>query len=206
MALKNIDELNDMQVDVLREIGNIGSGNAATSLSGLVGQEILINVPVVRILGFDDAVGCLGGAEKIIAGLLIRIDGDINGMILYAFGNEFSAAIINTFFGKSIESVLEMDEMDSSALCEIGNIMAASYVNALSSMTGLFINISPPDLCVDMAGAVLSVPAVEFAKFGDKVLLIDDSFALGNETVRSNMILVPEIESLDLLFNRLGVV
>ncbi len=206
MALKKIDDLSDFQVDTLRELGNIGSGNAATSLSGLVGSEVMINIPKVRILDFEEAVNFLGGPERVIAGLLIRMDGDIKGMILYAFGEDFSQEIVGQFFGKEIGSLLELDEMDQSALSEIGNIMAGSYVGALSAMTGLTIHITPPCLCIDMAGAVLSVPAIEFAKAGDKVLMIDDSFGLGGVTVKSNMILIPELESLEILFNRLGVV
>ena len=95
--------------------------------------------------------------------------------------------------------------MDKSALNEIGNIMAGAYARALSSMTGLKITLSTPSICVDMAGAILSVPAIEFASIGDKVLFIEDSFGIGNDMVNSNMILVPELDSLNLLFKKLGV-
>ena len=139
--------------------------------------------------------------------MLIKIEGDINGMILYVFDEDFIKNVMNVFFGKEFTSFAELDEMEKSAFCEIGNIMASSYVNALSSMTGMFINISTPSLCIDMAGAILSVPSIEFAKVGNKVLFIDDSFGFGDVTtkVKSNMILVPEMESLTKLFKMLGV-
>lgn len=94
-----------------------------------------------------------------------------------------------------------------SALNEIGNIMASSYVNALSSMTSLTIDVSVPSMCVDMAGAILSVPSIEFAQVGNKVLFIDDSFSIGenSDKVKSNMILVPEMDSLNKIFERLGI-
>lgn len=207
MSLNNIDELDAMHVDVLTELGNIGTGNAATSLAAFMGKEIEINVPHVRILGFNEVADYVGGPENIVMGMLIKVDGDINGMILYIFDNDFVTNVMDIFFSKEFSSFNELNEMEKSALCEIGNIMASSYVNALSSMTGLFINISTPSLCIDMAGAILSVPSIEFARVGNKVLFIDDSFGFGDteKKVKSNMILVPEMDSLNKLFEKLGV-
>ena len=207
MSLTNIEQLDDMQLDVLKELGNIGSGNAATSLASFMGREISINIPSVKILGFNEVAEYVGGPEKIVLGLLINLEGDINGMILYIFDDDFVRNVVSVFFGKEYESFSELDEMEKSALGEIGNIMASSYVNALSSMTGMTINISTPSACIDMAGAILSVPSAKFAEIGDKVLFIDDSFGIGENMnkVKSNMILVPEMESLNRLFERLGV-
>jgi len=207
MVLKNIDELDAMQVDVLTELGNIGSGNAATSLSSLMAKDINIKVPTVRIMGFNEVAEYVGGPENIVMGLLIKIDGDINGMILYIFDNDFIEGVLNVFFEKKFSTYNELTDMEKSAFSEIGNIMASSYVNALASMTGLCINISTPSICIDMAGAILSVPAIEFAKVGNKVLFIDDSFGIGSisDHVKSNMILVPEMDSLNKLFKTLGV-
>lgn len=208
MSLKNIEELNDMHIDVLRELGNIGSGNAATSLSAFMGREININVPDVKILGFNEVAEYVGGPEKVVMGLLISFDVDIEGMILYILDADFVQNVVKAFFDKDFTTFAELDEMELSAFSEIGNIMASSYVNALSSMTGMTINISTPSITVDMAGAILSVPSAKFAEIGDKVLFIDDSFGIGlhNEKVRSNMILVPEMDSLNKLFERLGVI
>ena len=95
--------------------------------------------------------------------------------------------------------------MDRSAICEMGNIMASAYVNAIAQLTGLFIDISVPAFCADMVGAIMSVPAVEFAEVSDKVIYIDDKFQVSDDEIRSNMILIPEMESLELLFSKLGV-
>lgn len=205
MSLNNIEELNEMHIDVLRELGNIGSGNAATSLASFMGKEINVNVPDVKILGFNEVAEYVGGPEKVVMGLLITIDGDIDGMILYIFDGQFVDSVINSFFGSNFTSFGELGEMELSACGEIGNIMASSYVNALASMTGMTINISVPSITSDMAGAILSVPSAKFAEIGDKVLFIDDSFGIGANKVKSNMILVPEMDSLNKLFERLGV-
>ena len=116
-----------------------------------------------------------------------------------------AANLARSILGKDKFSLMELDEMDSSLISEVGNIMSASYVNAIASLSGMFIDISVPSLCVDMAGAILSVPAIEFSQIGDKVLFIDDSFVMGDNEVRSNMILVPELDSLNKLFGTLGI-
>lgn len=207
MSIKNIEELNEMHIDVLRELGNIGSGNAATSLAAFMNKEININVPDVKILGFNEVAEYVGGPEKVVMGLLINFDVDIEGMILYILDADFVQNVVKAFFGKDFTTFADLSEMELSAFNEIGNIMAGAYVNALSSMTGMVINISTPSVTVDMAGAILSVPSAKFAEIGDKVLFIDDSFAIGNDAknVKSNMILVPEMDSLNKLFERLGV-
>lgn len=207
MAIKNIDDIKSDHIDVLTELGNIGSGHAVSSLSVMLGKPITVNVPKVRIMSFDETIRYLGGPEKIVAGILIRFSQDINGMILYVFDENFSSSMLKYFFAKNSASFLDFDDMDKSALCEIGNIMASSYLHALSDISGLSIQLSVPSICIDMAGAIMSVPAIEFAKIGDKVMFIDDSFSIGNESqpVNSNMILVPELNSINILLKKLGV-
>lgn len=205
MAICKIDDLSSMHLDVLKEIGNIGSGNAATSLSEMLGIMVDISVPNVKLLGFDEAVQFLGGPEKVAIGMLVRLSGDISGMMLYVIQESFAANLAKAIMGKEDLSIMALDEMDISLISEVGNIMSASYVNAIASLSGMFIDISVPSLCVDMAGAILSVPAIEFSKIGDKVLFIDDSFIMGDNEVRSNMILVPELDSLNKLFAVLGI-
>ena len=111
----------------------------------------------------------------------------------------------SALFGNEIEDLYNMNDMEISLIQEVGNIMAGSYMNALASLTGMSIDISVPNLTVDMVGAILSVPAIEFAQIGDKVLFIDDRFIIDSGEVKSNMILVPELESLETLFEKLGV-
>lgn len=210
MSLQNMDQLNAMHFDVLREIGNIGQGNAASSLSQMLSQTIDISVPTVKLLDFNESVEYLGGPENVVLGMLVGLKGDINGMMLYVLQKSFANSMLKAVFGKEINDLTELDEMDLSFIREIGNILAGSYVNAISSLTGLTIDISVPTISIDMAGAILAVPAVEFAQIGNSVLFIDDSFIFGgssadNSEIKSNMILVPELSSLETLFSRLGI-
>jgi len=203
--INNLNDLNPIHMDVLREIGNIGSGSAATALSTLLGASVDISVPNVKCLGFAETIEFMGGAEELVIGLMLSFTGEISGLIMYILQKEFAQKVINGFYAKELESLADLDEMDKSAICEIGNIMAGSYVNAISALSGLEIDISVPSICVDMAGAILSVPAIEYASLGDKVLFIDDNFQISSGAVKSNMILIPEMESLTTLFGKLGI-
>lgn len=205
MPLHNVNELQDMHLDVLKEIGNIGSGNAAGALADFLQVPTDITVPSVKLLDFSETVNFLGGPENVAIGMLVGIKGDITGMMLYVLEKSFASKMTSALFGTEIEDIYNMSEMELSVIQEVGNIMAASYMNALASLTGMMIDISVPTLTVDMVGAILSVPAIEFAQIGDKVLFIDDRFIIDSGEVKSNMILVPELQSLETLFEKLGV-
>jgi chemotaxis protein CheC len=194
-----------MHLDVLKEIGNIGSGNAASALSTLLGCETDISVPQVKLLSFEEAVNFLGGPENIAIGMLVNLSEDITGMMLYVLEKSCASKMTSALFGSEIEDLFNMNDMEKSFIAEVGNIMSASYINAIASLTGLTIDISVPQMTVDMVGAILSVPTVRFAQIGDKVLFIDNSFFIGGCEVKSNIILVPEMSSLELLFTKLGV-
>ena len=205
MALQSYDDLSDLHLDVLREIGNIGSGNAATSLAGMLSQMVDISVPSIRILDYNDAVAELGGPEAMIIGLLLFLDDEAKGMIMFLLQQEFAHMTINALLGENIQSFLEIDEMGYSAIKEVANIMAASYVNAISTLTNMQISISVPDMCIDMLGAIMSVPAIHFANISDKIILIEDSFHGESATAPSHILLIPDVDSLKKIMENLGI-
>ena len=205
MAIKKYEDLDAMHLDVLKEIGNIGSGNATTALSQMLNTVVEIEVPVVEILDFQQAIDAAGGPEKIVAGILVGIKGDISGMIMFLFEKELVSVITETFFGHQTENLVAIDEGERSALHEIGNIMAASYVNAISQLANMFIDVDVPNMAVDMLGAIMSAPASQMGQMGDKLLYIDNNIVLGKVNVRSKMLLLPTIDSLGNLLGKLGV-
>lgn len=205
MALKDYRELSHMQLDVLREIGNIGTGNAATSLSTMLQKAVNISVPTITVMDYTQVAHMLGGPENMIVGILFTLKGDINGMMMFLLEKDFTHTIVNALLGQTLTDFAEIDDMAMSALQEIGNIMAASYVNAIAQLTGLTIDISVPSLSVDMAGAILSVPAICFGNISDHIIMIQDSFNSVNENLVSHILLIPEVNSLDNLMTHLGV-
>ncbi len=204
--LKGIDDLSNIQLDVLREIGNIGAGNAVTALAKLLDRKIDMEVPRVKILEFHEVSETLGGAEIPVVGILLKMTGDLTGNIMFILQHSAAAMLVNMLMGRPLESEQEFSEMDISALKEIGNILTGSYLSALSALTNLKIMPSIPDLAIDMAGAILSVPAIEFGKVGDTVLYIETEFAEGNEKVVGDFFLVPDFDTYDILLKALGVI
>ena len=204
MSLNTYDDLNDMHLDVLREIGNIGSGNAASALSTILSTSVNISVPVFRILDYEEVVDRLGGPEQMIVGLLLQLEGDVQGMIMFLLHQNFANALLTTLLG--VETPLsQIDEIGYSALQEVANIMAGSYVNAISAMTGLAINISVPAMCVDMLGAILSVPAIHYANISDKIIFIEDEFKGDDLCAPNHILMIPDVESLGKIMTNLGI-
>lgn len=205
MALQNFDSLNDMHLDVLKEICNIGSGNAASSLSQMFGIQIDIEVPEICLAEVNVAVEKFGGAENVMAGLMLPISNSLSGMIMFLYREDFSNMLLKTLMGVEIQSFGELGEMELSALCEVSNIAAASFVNAIASMTGMTIDIAPPSMTVDMVGAIMNVPAVYFANLSDKILQVENRFICGGEHLHSHILMVLDVESLNRLMNSLGI-
>jgi len=201
----NINDLNNLHIDVLKEIGNIGAGNAATALAKMLGRKVDMEVPKVRIVEFKDVSDILGGAEIIVVGILLKVYGDIKGNILFILQIDAAHILVNMLLGKPLESKDEFNEIEISALKEIGNILTGSYISALSGLTGLDIKPSVPNLAIDMAGAIISVPAIEFGKIGDSVLYIETEFKEGSNRVIGDFFLVPDIESYEIMLRALGV-
>lgn len=204
MAIKDYN-LNEMQMDVLREIGNIGSGNAATSLSSMLAKPIWIEVPQIKLLDYNAVTQALGGPENMIVGILLQLSGEVTGMMMFLLQKDFAHMAVNALLGENLSNFSEIDEMALSAIQEVANIMAASYVNAVSSLTGLMINISVPDLCVDMAGAILSVPAIHYANISDRIIFIEDQFSSEEDRVTSHVLLIPDVDSLEKIMTNLGI-
>lgn len=204
--ITNYDELNDIQLDVLREIGNIGAGNAATALATILDEKVEISLPKVRITDFNTAVNALGGAETMTVGVLVNFDGEASGMIMFLLNMEDAKAIMSILVQEDEDGGDGLlSELKLSAIKEIGNILGSSYINSISTLTGLKIHVSIPYIAIDMAGALMSVPIIEFGSIGDKVMFIEECFSTEENNLTSNIIMFAEIETLKIIMERLGL-
>lgn len=206
MAIQSLKDLNDLHLDVLTEIGNIGSGNAATALATLLNTVVDIEVPTIRLIDFSEVSQYLGEKTSLAVGMSVMLEGDVQGMMLQVMQLNFVQKLVNTFYPKELHSIEDIAEMDMSVLREASNITTAAYVNSLASMTDLFINISPPTDCADTIGNILDLPAAAFSYLGKQALFIDEKLRVAGTEVKSSMILVLEVNSLTTLFDRLGIV
>lgn len=201
----NLEQMDSFHYDVLKEIGNIGAGNATTALSMLIGGKIDMKVPKVDLLEFTNLADIVGGAEAIVVGVLLTLEGDVDGMMMFMLEQTSAHHLVNRLLGKQIDASNEFDEMDLSALNEIGNIITGAYLSSLSTLTNLLITPSIPYMAIDMAGAILSVPAIEFGKLGDRALVIDTEFGDEDLFVDGYFILIPSLNSYEKILSSLGL-
>ena len=204
MSKIKLDALDDTQYDVLKEIGNIGAGNATTALAQLINTKIDMSVPQVSLVPFNRIADTIGSEETVLVGILLGLEGDISGMMMFLLQEKSAHNLVNILMGNPEAKEGTFDEMEMSALSEIGNIIAGSYLSALAGLTNMTIVASVPSLSVDMAGALLSVPAIEYGKIGDKVLLIQTQFG-EDDLVNGFFVMVPELESYDKILSSLGL-
>ena len=162
MSIKNYDELNSLELDTLREVGSVGTGNAATALSQLLGREVRITLPEVRIMGYNEAIEWIGGPEEITAGVLVKMGGQINGIMLSCQQIDFVNLVLGSMLKETIKDYSELEELGNSALVEVGNIMISTFINALSGLAGMDVSLTVPAFTVDMQGAILAVPMAEY--------------------------------------------
>ncbi len=205
MAKMDLDNMEGVYFDVLKEIGNIGAGNATTALAQLLNQKVDMKVPKVALLEFSEVGEAMGGEEQLMAGIYQLVEGDITGSIMFLLEEKSARTLVSSLMGtQPSDAAGEFSEMDLSALKEIGNIITGSYLSSLSMLTNLKIISSVPAISIDMAGAIMSVPAIEFGALGDKILLIQTAFS-DDVQIDGYFILVPDLESYDKILTSIGM-
>ncbi len=205
MDIKNYDELTSLEIDTLREIGSIGTGNAATALSEMLNKTVRITLPEVRIMGYNEAIEWIGGPEAITAGVLVKISGQMNGLMLSVQSLDFVNLVLNSMLDEDIRNYDELKELEKSALIEIGNIMISTFINALSGLADIALELTVPCLTVDMQGAILAVPMAEYGGQTDYLMTIGGNFICDDKEVPCRLLLSPDIRSLNFLLRKLGV-
>ncbi len=205
MGKFDLNNVSQQYFDILKELGNIGAGNATTALAQMLQCKVDMKVPQVRLLDFQEVGAVMGGEEQIMAGIYLLVEGDITGSIMFLLNEQSAHILVAKLMGMEPVTEGEFNEIELSALKEIGNIITGAYLNSLSMLTNMKIIPSIPDLSIDMAGAILSVPAIEFGELGDKILLIQTQFT-DDLTLDGFFILVPDIESYDKILGSLGII
>lgn len=195
-------DLNNLQLDALKEVSNIGAGNAATSLSMLLGKKIDMSVPAVNVIKLEEAVELSGESE--VVGIVVRVLADIPGNILLVFDQKTANNIIGKLIGnnESPES-----EMGKSVLCEIANIISASYMNSISKLTNLTIIPSVPAVAYDMLCAILTTIFIESNQYDEYILDIETVFLDDDteENIGGHFYYIPMPGSLEKILKSIGI-
>jgi len=198
--------LSEEQLDALREISNIGMGHAATALSQLIGETVLLRVPRVTLTDIARVPALLGGAERIVAGITLRVLGDARGNTLLIFPQESAQRLLARLLG-SAEPDLLFSELGTSTMKEVGNILASAYLSAMGNLLHLTLIPSVPLLACDMAGAVVDHVLIELAAAGDLALMVETEFhgvPPHLERIKGHFFLLPDASSLELILEVVG--
>ena len=204
MAKFSLDQVNEMYFDVLKEIGNIGAGNATTAISNMLNLKVNMDVPKVEFMKVQELPTAISAEEETVVGIYLEVESDIGGSMMFLLKMGSAQYLVNHLMGRPDDYAQEFNEMDISAIKEIGNIISGSYLSALSTMTNMVITSSVPYLAIDMAGAILSVPAIQFGQYGDNALLIQTEFG-DDVKIQGFFILMPDVESYDKILTSLGI-
>ena len=199
-----LEQVSENYYDVLKELGNIGAGNAMTALSQMLQCKVDMKVPQVRLLEFSEVGDLVGGDEQVMVAVFLGVEGDITGSMMFMLQEQSARHLIQKTTMGLVPEGSEFEEMGLSAMQEVGNIITGAYLNSLSSMTSLTIFPSPPALTIDMAGAILSVTAIQFGIYGDKILLIQSQF-YDEIQLDGYFILIPDLESYEKILAALGI-
>ena len=201
--MKSYDDMNYMEMDVIREVGSIGTGNAASALSSLLGTQVRMVLPQVTVQDFNTALNTVGNPESIVAAVMVKMSQEINGIMLFILKLDLINDISGRLLDHQIEDHTMLGEMDISAVNEVGNIMISSFVNALSGLADVEVSLSVPEIAVNMLGGILSVPMAELGYQTDKLMMIRGKFIIEGKELDSDLLMLPDVESLNYLMKKL---
>jgi chemotaxis protein CheC len=202
-------KIKPIHLDILREIGNIGAGHAATALSTMLRKAVDMKVPSVKVISFEEITEMVGGSENIVASVFLRIVGDAPGCMFFMLPVKQAEVLLGDLLGSGQVPLVdgEYSEMSLSALQEAGNILSGSYLTSFSDFTGLNLQPSVPATSIDMAGAILSFGLFEISAVSDYAIVIDTAFTdmKNHDEVQGHFFLLPDPESFAKIFEALGV-
>jgi chemotaxis protein CheC len=200
------DRVSQRQLDALREVANIGAGNAANALGAMLKSKIAISVPRAKIMPFADVADFMGGAESHSVAIYFHVTGQVQASILLVMPIEKATQLVEMMLGSPASANGSFSNLEYSALMELGNILSSSYLNALSSFTKISFKPSPPALAIDMVGAILNTILCQYGEVSEMVLVMETGFKKDKMDVVGNIFLLPEPDTLENIFASLGVV
>lgn len=203
--MKSYADMDQVSADLLKELGNIGTGNAVTSLAQMMGTPLEISSPSMYLAQVEEIYDLLEQSQKVATGILVEIKGEITGIFLFLLNESFTSIILNEILGEEERNILELDGLERSLLSELGNIMCGSYIRALSTLMDMEIDVSVPAICVDMGGAILNVPLARIMSKGAEILLIENQFHVNHRSFSGRILFFPDPECLETILMKLGI-
>jgi len=198
-----------MHMDAIRELGNIGTGNAATALSKLLERAIDMDVPVAELVSIYEIAAHYGSPETPVCAVLIRTEEQFPCSLIFMAIEEHAAFLADLMIPMDISGM--DDEMQiqirDSAISEQGNIILGAFLNAVSQITGWTLPTTTPAVAHDMLGSLMDLVATMFGVMGDSAMLVKTNLHIRglDENIRGAVIMVPDPGSLETVLSKLGV-
>lgn len=183
-------EVSHIPLDVLRELSSMAAGNAATSLSAMVGRRVNTTMPSILIEALEKLPEVLGGKDKIVAVIHFLVSGQVSGSIFLLLSPSESLSFIHILTGQNVAQIENLDEPALSALKELGNIMTGSYTRVLAQELKMRVEYSVPGFSYDMLGAVLDATLSRLSSEAELAIITKSEFIIGDEVCRAHFIFI----------------
>ncbi|MCR5108207.1 MAG: chemotaxis protein CheC [Lachnospiraceae bacterium] len=197
--------LTEMHISALKEIGNIGAGNACTALATFLGTMVDMTVPNIRMLDKASVEKLIQVDKGLVLGIKVGIKADLTGMIINIISGEYAKKVINVYYPREFSSLSELNEMDMSVLSELGNITSGACANSLATLSGMVVDITSPEPKSCSMSQLLQLPVEAFGSDGSKVVIIDEEFKVERTELSSHMFLILDGDSLNKFFTKIGM-
>lgn len=203
MGSVNLNDLSAKYMDVLKEIGNIGAGNATTALAQMLQSRIDMDVPQVKLIGVDELAESIGDSTKMMTAIFLDVEGDIEGDIIFMLEDKSARFLISKLMGMEVSGET-FNEMELSCIKEISNIIAGSYLNSLSTLTSLKIYPSIPHFTMDLVDAILHSSMRKNQEENEQILFIQTQFK-DDMKLDGYFVMIPDAESYGKILSALGI-
>lgn len=207
--MENTSDFTNVHMDAIREVGNIGTGNAATALSRLIGRMVDMDVPEAELVPIYEVAEHYGSPETPVCAVLIRTEDEFSCSLIFMIEEEKSNMLADLIIPMDISGMPEEMQLQvrNSALSEQGNIILGAFLNALSQITGWVLPTTTPAVARDMLGSIMDLVASMFGVIGDSAMLVKTSLKVKDleEDLSGNVVMIPDPGALDTLLSKLGV-
>jgi len=208
----DLSSFNYLQLDAIKEVGNIGTGNAATALSQLLACIIDMDVPRADLVSIYSIGEYYGDPDSVVAAVFVRSLGEFGCSLIFIQNEEDSGLMVDLLlkqqFGNSVLEKLPQEMLDS-AIAEVGNIILSSFLNAINMLIGTQHQTSPPGVAHDMQASILDVVGSIFGQMGDMAVLVNTELRVGGANdgrdISGNIVMLPDPDALELLLRKLQV-
>ncbi|MFW5990647.1 MAG: chemotaxis protein CheC [Candidatus Nanoarchaeia archaeon] len=201
--MDNQYDVKDMELDAIKEVGNIGAGNAAVSLSKILNKKIEMDVPEADFIPLNNFAEKFGGPERIVMSIYSPIVGELTGETLFIFSRDCAMGLVDLMMGNEIGHTKIMDELSESAFKEMANIFIGSYLNAISDMINLKIMPGVPVVATDMVQAILDSLLMRMGEYADKVLCNKAKISIEGHPIKGDFIFIFDLETMKVLLNKM---